>query len=130
MIPLLRVSQYSVCYASAAADRSTKSLCSTCFSLASLWRGGLLRLREHFVCTANDGRRQHDARGRDAVGQQPLDSALEFCDRSSGDLEDECLAAGDVMAFADLSERLNEFEERLIARSVAGHPDVGEDRQT
>ena len=59
-------------------------------------------------------RRQHDRRAGCAVSAQLRDDGFEMRDRGGEHFHDKCLAAGDVMAFANLGQALRQVQHAQI----------------
>ena len=76
---------------------------------------------------AVDGSGEDHAGGGRAVGKKFFDEALELLGGRERDLEQEGVAAGEVVALLDGVKGFEEFEEGLVAGAVAGHADEGGD---
>ena len=72
------------------------------------------------------GRREDEAGDGIAVGQQGLNQGLEIGEVGGGHLEQEVVAAGEVVALADLFEGLDVFEQAVVVLAPATHADEGE----
>jgi len=62
-----------------------------------------------------------------AVREQRLDESFEVGEVGGGDLEEEVVSAGEVVAFADFFEGLDVVEEAMVVLAGAAHADEGED---
>lgn len=74
-----------------------------------------------------DGRGQHKAGDGIAVWQQGLNEGLEIGESGGGHFEQEVVAAGKVMALADLFEGLDVLKQAVVILAAATHADEGED---
>ncbi len=74
-----------------------------------------------------DGRGQDEARDRVAVGEERFNEGFEIGEGGGGDLEEEVVAACEVVALADFFEGLHVIEEAVIVLAGAAHADEGED---
>ena len=75
-------------------------------------------------------RREDQAGGGAAVGEQFFDQVFEFGHGGEDDFEHEGVVAGEVVAFLHGGECGKEFEERLVARAFAGEANEGSDGET
>ena len=80
--------------------------------------------------TALDGGGEDQAGDDGAVGEQGFNEGFEVGHGSGGDLEQEVVAAGEVVALADFFEGVHVVEEAMVLRAVAAHADEGEDFET
>lgn len=74
-----------------------------------------------------DGRGQHKAGDGIAIRQQGFDEGLEIGEGGGRHFEQEIVAAGKVMAFADLFEGLDVFKQAVVILSVAADANEGKD---
>jgi len=80
------------------------------------------------ILAAFDGRGQDQAGDGIAIRQQGLDKGLKIGHAGGGDLEQEVVAAGEVVAFAHFFEGLHVFKQAVIVMSAAAtHADEGHD---
>lgn len=81
------------------------------------------------VGVALDGGGEDQAGDGIAVGEQGLDEGFEIVHGGGGDLEQEIVAASEVMALADLFESLHVIDEAVIVLAAAAHTDEGENAE-
>ena len=70
---------------------------------------------------------ENEAGDRVAVGEKGLYEGFEIGEVGGGDLEQEVVAAGEVMALADFFQGLHVVEEAMVVLAGATHADEGED---
>jgi len=79
------------------------------------------------VGVALNGRGENEAGDGRAVGEKRLNEGFEVGHVEGGDLEEEVVAAGEVMALADLFEGGEEFEEAMVVGAGGSEADEGDD---
>jgi hypothetical protein len=82
---------------------------------------------EDVEVAAFDGGGEDEARDGIAVREQRLDESFEVGEGGGGDLEEEVVAAGEVVTLADFFEGLHVVEEAVVVLAGAAHADEGED---
>jgi hypothetical protein len=83
-------------------------------------------LAEYSEFAMFDGGRENETRYRVAVGKQRLDESFEIGEVGCGHFEQEVIAAGEVVAFANFFEGLDELEETVVILPTATHANEGE----
>ena len=76
---------------------------------------------------ALNGRGENKAGDGRAVGQERLDKGFEVGHVEGGDLEEEIVAAGQMMALADFFEGGEKFEESVVVGAGGTEADEGDD---
>jgi len=74
-----------------------------------------------------DGRGEDEAGDGVAVGEKGFDEGFKIGEVGGGDLEEEVVAAGKVVALADFFKRLHVVEEAVVVLAGATHADKGDD---
>ena len=74
-----------------------------------------------------DGRGEDEAGDGVAVGEKGFDESFEVVEAGGGDLEEEVVAAGEMVALTDFFEGLHVVEESVVVLAGAAHADEGED---
>jgi hypothetical protein len=94
-------------------------------------RGGLLgnggELAGDRVAAAFDGGGEDEAGDRVPVGEKGFNEGFKVGHGGGGDLEEEVVAAGEVMALADFFEGLHVFNEAMVMLAGTAHTDEGHD---
>lgn len=75
-------------------------------------------------------RREDEACNWIAVGQQGFDQCFKISEICGGHFEQEVVAAGEMVAFADLFECLDVFEEPVVILTSTTHADESQDFET
>ena len=70
---------------------------------------------------------EDEAGDRVAIREEGFDEGFEVGEAGGGDLEEEVVAAGEVVALADFFEGLHVVEEAVVVLAGAAHADEGED---
>jgi hypothetical protein len=73
------------------------------------------------------GRGEDEASDGVAVGKEGFDESFEVGKVGGGDFQEEVVAAGEMVALADLFEGLDVVEEAVVVLAGAAHADEGED---